>query len=107
MANSMYDMDETELRQLIGKLSHNVERLAYERPGSPEHRVEEETLSDARQLLAEVRQICRNPDCGHTKGDHISDSSGAVHCRGTKEKEPSFDVASERSRACSCTKFVR
>jgi len=105
MAKSMYNMDEIELQALVGKLSHNVERLAYERPDSAEHRVEAGTLSDAKQLLAEIREICQNLDCRHKKGDHLADSSGNVRCIGTKEK--AGDFAAPESRACSCTKFVR
>lgn len=99
MSKSMYDMDDVELTQLIDKLSHNVERLAYERPNSAEYRHEAGVLSDARQLLAEAREICQNPDCKHKRSDH------KPHCTSTKEKEGSF--ASDRSRACSCTKFER
>lgn len=105
MSKSMYDMDETELRQLIEKLSHNVERLAHERPTSAEYRHEAGVLSDAKKLLEEKREICQNVDCRHSRGNHISDSSGRVHCIGTKEK--AGDFAAPGSRACSCTKFVR
>jgi hypothetical protein len=56
MQKRMHEMDENELRVLISKLSNTVERLAHERPNSPEHRSEAETLKDARQLLAEKRK---------------------------------------------------
>jgi hypothetical protein len=52
----MYDMDEQELGALIEKLSANVERLRYERPGSGEYKHEAGVLKDARQLLDEKRR---------------------------------------------------
>jgi hypothetical protein len=56
MLKTMYDMDEQELGALIEKLSHTVERLAYERPGSGEYNHEASVLKDARQLLDEKRR---------------------------------------------------
>jgi hypothetical protein len=53
---SMYDMDQNELQVLISKLERTVERLAYERPSSPEHRTEAGILKDAKQLLSEKRK---------------------------------------------------
>ena len=56
MSRAMYDMDEQELGALIEKLSHTVERLAHERPGSGEYSHEAGVLKDARQLLDEKRR---------------------------------------------------
>lgn len=49
-------MDENELQVLISSLSSTVEKLAHEKPNSPEYRHEAGILKDARQLLAEKRK---------------------------------------------------
>ena len=52
----MYDMDEKELEDFIARLEHAVAKLNFERPGSPEHRLQSGVLKDAKQLLAEKRE---------------------------------------------------
>jgi hypothetical protein len=56
MQRSMHQMDEQELGALIEKLSHTVERLAHEKPGSGEYNHEAGVLKGVRQLLAEKRK---------------------------------------------------
>jgi hypothetical protein len=53
----MYELDEQELGALIEELSQTVQRLAYEKPGSGEYNHEAGVLKDARQLLAEKREL--------------------------------------------------
>ena len=53
---SMYEMDEKELEGFIARLEHAVAKLNFERPGSPEYRLQSGVLKDAKQLLDEKRK---------------------------------------------------
>jgi hypothetical protein len=56
MAKRIYDMNESELKELIPKLANTVERLKYERPNSARYRLEARILKDAEELLAEKQK---------------------------------------------------
>jgi hypothetical protein len=60
MSKTMYQMNERELEEFIGRQEHLVDTLQHDRPGSPEYHFEAGVLQDARQLLDQKRRKPRS-----------------------------------------------